>query len=97
MATSQREPTIPAGSWVLVTGANGFIASHVINELLSSGYKVRGTVREPKPWLDEFFVSRHGQDKYQSVVVPALEVEGALDEYLQGVRGVLHVVRSHLF
>lgn len=30
---------------VLVTGASGFIASHVINELLRKGYNVVGTVR----------------------------------------------------
>jgi len=30
---------------VLVTGATGFIAAHCIEELLSHGYKVRGTVR----------------------------------------------------
>jgi dihydroflavonol-4-reductase len=31
---------------VLVTGATGFIAGHCIEELLSHGYKVRGTVRD---------------------------------------------------
>lgn len=30
---------------VLVTGATGYIASHVINELLQKGYNVVGTVR----------------------------------------------------
>ncbi|KAH8427043.1 uncharacterized protein LDX57_004761 [Aspergillus melleus] len=97
MSTPQIQPTIPAGSWVLVTGANGYIASHIINLLLSSGYKVKGTVREPKPWLDEFFIGRHGDGNYQSVVVPALEVEGALEEHLEDVRGVLHVASDMSF
>ncbi len=30
---------------VLVTGASGFIASHIVKKLLDRGYKVRGTVR----------------------------------------------------
>ena len=30
---------------VLVTGASGFIASHIIKQLQEQGYKVRGTVR----------------------------------------------------
>jgi len=30
---------------VLVTGASGFLASHIIKQLLDEGYRVRGTVR----------------------------------------------------
>jgi len=33
---------------VLVTGASGYIALHVINQLLKDGHKVRGTVRNLK-------------------------------------------------
>lgn len=33
---------------VLVTGASGFLAGHIINILLEKGYKVRGTVRSLK-------------------------------------------------
>ena len=35
------------GDTVLVTGASGFIASHVILGLLNKGYRVRGTLRSP--------------------------------------------------
>jgi dihydroflavonol-4-reductase len=34
-----------ADTKVLVTGATGFIAGHCIQELLTHGYAVRGTVR----------------------------------------------------
>jgi nucleoside-diphosphate-sugar epimerase len=37
--------TVERGSRVLVTGANGFIASHTIYALLKAGYDVLGTVR----------------------------------------------------
>ena len=30
---------------VLVTGATGYVASHVVEQLLAKGYTVRGTVR----------------------------------------------------
>lgn len=38
---TDRKVSIPQGSLVLVTGANGFIASHVVKQLLENGYKVR--------------------------------------------------------
>lgn len=31
---------------MLVTGANGFLSGHIIEQLLSLGYSVRGTVRD---------------------------------------------------
>lgn len=44
--------TLSPGVLVLVTGVNGYIASHVANELLLAGYRVRGTVRnvEKSQW-----------------------------------------------
>jgi nucleoside-diphosphate-sugar epimerase len=36
---------IPKGSLIVVTGVNGYIASHVAYQLLLSGYRVHGTVR----------------------------------------------------
>ncbi len=33
---------------VLVTGASGFIAKHVLAQLLADGFQVRGTVRSLK-------------------------------------------------
>jgi len=33
---------------VLVTGASGYIAAHIVKLLLESGYRVRGTVRDLK-------------------------------------------------
>ncbi|KAK3575860.1 hypothetical protein CHS0354_034456, partial [Potamilus streckersoni] len=30
---------------VLVTGASGYIANHIIKQLLEEGYRVRGTLR----------------------------------------------------
>ena len=36
---------MPGGELVLVTGASGFIAAHVVQQLQLAGYRVRGTVR----------------------------------------------------
>lgn len=35
----------PADTIVLVTGASGYLGSHVVKSLLARGYNVRGTVR----------------------------------------------------
>lgn len=40
---SKYKLALPQGSLVLVSGANGFIASHVVKQLLENGYKVRPT------------------------------------------------------
>lgn len=78
---------------MLVTGANGYIGSHVVDQLLALGFKVRGTVRDSKPWLDEFFEKKYGKGKFESVVVRAIEDVGAFANVAEGASGVVHVVR----
>lgn len=90
------EYAIPPGSLVLVTGANGYIASHIVNELLELGFKVRGTVREEKPWLDRFFEEKYGKGRFESIVVRAMEDDKAFALAAAGASGVIHVVRPGL-
>lgn len=40
------DPAIPFGSTVVVVGANGCMALEVIDKVLLTGYRVRGTVRD---------------------------------------------------
>ncbi|GAM33993.1 hypothetical protein TCE0_013f01291 [Talaromyces pinophilus] len=83
--------TLQPGDRILVTGANGYIASNVVDVLLSLGYLVRGTVREEKPWLVELFESKYGPGKFETVIVPNLDSEEALLKALDGVSGVVHL------
>lgn len=83
---------LQTGDRILVTGANGYIASNVVDVLLSLGYLVRGTVREEKPWLVELFDSKYGPGKFETVIVPHLDNEEALLSVLDGVSGVVHLV-----
>jgi uncharacterized protein YbjT (DUF2867 family) len=88
----QKAYAIPPGSRLLVTGASGYIASHVVNILLQLGYVVRGTVRTEKPWLDHYFSSRYPKDRYESVIVPAMEEEDAFEKHVEDVAGIIHIV-----
>ncbi|KAJ0345053.1 hypothetical protein COL26b_010105 [Colletotrichum chrysophilum] len=81
---------LPKDSLILVTGANGYIGAHVIDNLLKLGYHVRGTVRTEKPWLKELF-DKYGEGAFEQVVVPHLEDEEALGHAMTGTAGVVLV------
>ncbi|RFN54532.1 hypothetical protein FIE12Z_1187 [Fusarium flagelliforme] len=91
---SRPATAIPAGSWVLVTGATGFVASHVTRQLLQRGYKVRGTVRDQSKaqWLiDDHFKSYAESGSYELVTVSDISAAGAFDEAAKGVSAVAHI------
>ncbi|KAH8754295.1 hypothetical protein F5883DRAFT_632579 [Diaporthe sp. PMI_573] len=90
---------LPPGSVVLVTGINGYIGSHVADQLLEAGFNVRGTVRDVrkaggllKLWDDKF-----GKDKVELVVVKDFSAPGAFDVAVQGVAGIAHVASNVTF
>lgn len=68
----------PAESKVLVTGANGFAAIHIVDALLKRGYFVRGTLRSESKGahLKQLF-GRYG-DKLELVVVPDITKVGSI-------------------
>ncbi|KAJ5682091.1 NAD dependent epimerase/dehydratase [Penicillium maclennaniae] len=88
---------LPAGSLVLVTGANGYIGSHVVNTLLQLGYRVRGTIRSPKPWLDNLFETKYGPGVFESYVLPSFDDSALLDQCLDGTSGIVHVASDVSF
>lgn len=78
---------------VLVTGATGFIAQHTILELLSAGWRVRGTVRSLKraDHLREV-LAQHGAELSQLELVEAdLMADDGWDAAVEGVDAVLHM------
>ncbi|KAJ9640951.1 hypothetical protein H2199_005619 [Coniosporium tulheliwenetii] len=85
----------PPKTWllILVTGANGLIAGHVADQFLAAGYKVRGTARDVQKskWLAELFDSKYGSGKFELVAVEDMTAEGAFDEAVKGVSGVVHL------
>src|SRR5689334_4037649 len=84
---------IPAGSWILVTGASGFLASHICLQFLKRGFKVRGTVRDPSQssWLLEGpFKSYVDTSAFELASIPPLGTDGAYDSAVKGVAAVIH-------
>ncbi|HMN36532.1 MAG TPA: aldehyde reductase [Hyphomicrobium sp.] len=77
---------------VFVTGATGFIAKHIIAELLRRGYTVRGTVRDPsRAAAVEAALEKAGADTGRlSFAVGDLLSDEGWDEAMQGATHVMH-------
>ncbi|EJF58867.1 NAD(P)-binding protein [Dichomitus squalens LYAD-421 SS1] len=78
---------------VLVTCASGYIASHVVQQLLSAGYRVRGTARGAKVnTLRDFWKA---VPEFQAIQIDDIATDD-FTEALQGVDAVVHVPASQL-
>lgn len=86
---------IPRGQLILVTGANGYISSHVVDALLHEGYRVRGTLRRDMADVKQHFDENHGKGQYETVIVPSMEEDSAFNDAVRGVAGIIHLVRLH--
>lgn len=77
---------IPKGSLVLVTGVNGYIASHIAKHLLEHGYCVRGTVRDAykADYMHALFDEKYGEDVFEVQIIKDMATDGAFDEVVKG-------------
>ncbi|PHH92380.1 hypothetical protein CDD83_7662 [Cordyceps sp. RAO-2017] len=84
---------IAEGSLVLVTGVNGYIASHIAEQLLEHGFRVRGTVRDgyKADYMHAVFDEKYGKDAFEVQIVKDMAVDGAFDDAIKGCAGVMHV------
>ncbi|KAG8921487.1 methylglyoxal reductase (NADPH-dependent) gre2, partial [Tulasnella sp. 418] len=85
-------PSITAPSKVLVTGANGFIATHIVKVLLETGYFVRGTVRDDTK--GDYLKKLFNDDKFEYVVMNDIAKPGAFDDAIKDVDAALHTAAS---
>ncbi|KAJ5345954.1 NAD dependent epimerase/dehydratase [Penicillium brevicompactum] len=80
----------PKDQTILITGASGFVASHVLAQFLQAGYHVRGTVRSAATAEKV----RQGFAQYESqldfAIVEDVGKPGAFDAAVEGVTGVIH-------
>jgi dihydroflavonol-4-reductase len=77
---------------VLLTGATGFIGSHVARELLASGYTVRALVRPAAP---ERTAPRNPLDPRLEVAYGDLRDHKSLQEALSGCEMLVHVAADY--
>jgi nucleoside-diphosphate-sugar epimerase len=75
---------------VLVTGASGFIATHIVDQFLQAGYNVRGTVRSQGTADKVRETFPEYKDQLELVVIPDIIAPHALDEAVRDVIGVIH-------
>ena len=82
---------------VLVTGASGFVAKHLIGELLRAGYAVRGTVRDtgklPGIWAAVAALAP-GLEGRLELVEADLLTDAGWAEAMEGVAAVMHVAAT---
>ena len=81
---------------VTVTGASGFIASHLVAQLLERGYRVRGTVRSlERPGKYQFLRDLPGADERLELVEGELLEPGSYDEAVDGAAIVFHTASPY--
>ncbi|KAE9380712.1 NAD(P)-binding protein [Stipitochalara longipes BDJ] len=88
------QKAIPDGSLVLVIGAASFVGSHVVDEFLKKGYKVRATDYDTSKasWLaEEQFKSYVASGNFEFICVPDILAENAFVEVLKDVFAVIYV------
>lgn len=91
-------PNLASSKPILVTGAGGWISSHVIYQLLEKGYKVRGTVRSLKASKYEFLSNYHPRCKTHLELVECdLLSDANWSEAVKGVEFVLHLASPFTF
>lgn len=77
---------LPTGSLIVVTGANGYVGSHVVDQFLRLGYRVRGVVRDPNKsiWLTGYVNKKYGNDVFELFEVKDLTDIDAMKKALEG-------------
>jgi nucleoside-diphosphate-sugar epimerase len=82
-----------SGDLVLVTGASGFIAKHVIKAALERGYRVRGTLRRPDA-EQAIRTAVHEYGRQLSFVTADLLADDGWETAAHGCRYVFHVASA---
>lgn len=93
------EPSLPRNSLVLVTGASTFQGTHICDQLLKHGYKVRGVVPNPERAVTtaKFFADKYTSGRYTTAIIPNTARQGAFDIAARTCSGIIHVPEDSNF
>lgn len=80
---------------VCVTGASGFIASHIVSQLLQSGYRVRGTVRR-SPEHYPYLLQLPGAGERLELVMADLLIKESFHAAFRGCEYVIHTASPYV-
>ena len=82
-----------AAKKVCVTGAGGFVASWLVKLLLSKGYIVHGTVRDPEPATQKYehLLKLHGASENLTLFKADLLNYESLRSAISGCTAVFHL------
>ena len=88
---------VDAPALVLVTGAAGYIASHVVAQLLEAGYAVRASVRDPSDAKKVAHLTSlpHAAERLSLVKLNLTDAAG-WDDAVAGCAGVVHTAMQVL-
>ncbi|KAK4237889.1 hypothetical protein C8A03DRAFT_44303 [Achaetomium macrosporum] len=79
---------------VLITGLNGYIATHTAAAFLRAGYSVRGTVRPSTPNVEavvQALSKFHDGNRLEVVTVSDIGRDGAFDRAVEGTQAIAHL------
>jgi nucleoside-diphosphate-sugar epimerase len=88
LALPSEDLAFPKDSLILVTGATGFIGSHIVQEALAFGFCVRAVVRSQAK-ADLLQQALTGSD-LTTCIVPDFDDAAALDKAVSGCAGIIH-------
>jgi dihydroflavonol-4-reductase len=82
---------------VCVTGATGFIGGAIVQDLLESGYTVRGTTRDPaRAWREGYVTGLPAAKERLELVAADLMTPGAFNGAVQGCEYVIHTASPYV-
>ncbi|KZV86952.1 NAD(P)-binding protein [Exidia glandulosa HHB12029] len=79
---------------VLLTGASGFIAAHVLDQLLKKGYWVRATVRSDRKKQEILSANAQYASQLDFAIVGDISQPGAFDEAVKAEPGLDYIVHT---